>query len=112
MSLRHVAAFSKFRCGVAPLRNETGRYEGLRVGNRLCPFCGEVEDESHVLLRCYMYDDLRQTLFDKAITIDGNFTSLTEHCQLQFLFTKSDMCRISAKTCFNILQRRTFYMCR
>ena len=27
---RHRAAFSKFRCGVAPLRIETGRYEGLQ----------------------------------------------------------------------------------
>ena len=26
---RHRAAFSKFRCGVAPIRIETGLYEGL-----------------------------------------------------------------------------------
>ena len=26
---RHISAFSKFRCGVAPIRIETGRYEGL-----------------------------------------------------------------------------------
>ena len=112
MPLRHRAAFSKFGCGVAHLRIETGRYEGLEIDDRKCPFCGEVEDESHVLLRCYMYDDLRRTLFDKAIDINENFSSFTEHGQLQFLFTKSDMCRICAKTCFNILQRRTFYMCR
>ena len=27
MPLRHRSAFAKFRCGVAPLRIETGRYE-------------------------------------------------------------------------------------
>ena len=36
---RHRAAFSKCRCGVAPLRIETGRYEGLAEDLRLCTFC-------------------------------------------------------------------------
>ena len=42
----HRSAFSRFRCGVAPIRLETGRYERLSVAERLCPFCNnEVEDE-------------------------------------------------------------------
>ena len=46
---RHRAAFSKFRCGVAPLRIETGRYEGLAENLRLCPFCNVVENEMHAI---------------------------------------------------------------
>ena len=63
---RHRAAFSKFRCGVAPLRIETGRYEGLTEDMRLCPFCSIVENEVHAILKCHVYEDLRDTLFKKS----------------------------------------------
>jgi hypothetical protein len=32
----HRSAFAKFRCGVAPLRIETGRFENLRIEERIC----------------------------------------------------------------------------
>ena len=48
MPLRHRAAFAKFRCGIAPLRIETGRYENKPLEQRKCPFCVEVESETHV----------------------------------------------------------------
>ena len=52
MSKSHRSALAKFRCGVAPIRLETGRYEGLPVNERICPICMlEVEDEEHVLMR-------------------------------------------------------------
>ena len=47
---RHRAAFSKFRCGVAPIRIETGRFEGLAEYMRLCPFCNVLENEIRVLM--------------------------------------------------------------
>lgn len=47
---RQRAAFAKFRCGVAPLRIETGRFENKPLQERKCPFCDIVETESHVLL--------------------------------------------------------------
>ena len=46
MSQTHRAAFAKFRAGVAPLRIETGRYEGLHISQRVCP--AYVEDEYHI----------------------------------------------------------------
>ncbi len=49
LPLSHRSAFAKFRCGVAPLRIETGRYENLDVRDRLCPFCvNNIENETHV----------------------------------------------------------------
>ena len=36
---RHRTAFSKFRCGVAPIRIETGRYESLAESLCFCLFC-------------------------------------------------------------------------
>ena len=47
----HRSAFAKFHCGVAPLLLETGRYEGLPVNKRICPFCRVyVENETHVII--------------------------------------------------------------
>jgi hypothetical protein len=112
MPPRHRAAFSKFRCGVAPLRLETGRFEGLSVENRKCPFCDSVEDESHVLFDCFLYDDLRDILFKKALSIDNNFSSLSTVDKLVFLFTNHHIVRLCAKTCYDILQRRSFYLCK
>jgi hypothetical protein len=44
------SAFAKFRCGVAPLRIETGRYENKNVNERVCFIChDQIEDEKHVI---------------------------------------------------------------
>ena len=110
LPLRHRSAFAKFRCGVAPLRIETGRYENKPLEERKCPFCDEVENESHVVLSCYLYDDLRIALFNTALTFNPNFMDLTTEDKLIFLFSNLFMIRITAKTCFNILQRRAFYL--
>jgi len=37
MSFAHRSSLAKFRCGVAPKRIETGRYEKLPVHERKCP---------------------------------------------------------------------------
>ena len=52
-------AFSKFRCGIAPINTEIGRYQNLPVEERLCPFCPEcMEHEGHVITVCLLYDDV------------------------------------------------------
>ena len=55
LPVRHRAAFSELRCGVAPIRIETGRYEGLTENLRLCPFCNVMETKMHVILNCQVY---------------------------------------------------------
>ena len=65
MPLSHRATFAKFRCGVAPIRIETGRFENLDVILRLCHICNVVENEVHVMLECSAYNDLRDNLFHK-----------------------------------------------
>ena len=69
LPIAHRSAFAKFRCGVAPLKIETGRYEGLAENDRLCPFCrNDLEDESHVILKCAMYQYIRKDLMLKAVS--------------------------------------------
>jgi hypothetical protein len=58
---RYRSALAKFRCGVAPLWIETGRYENKNVNERVCFIChDQIEDEKHVLLDCPLYVDLRE----------------------------------------------------
>ena len=66
---KHRSAFEKFRCALAPLRIETGMFENLEVGDRTCPFCGEVEDEKHAILERNVYNDLREWLFSRAESV-------------------------------------------
>ena len=91
---------------------ETGRYENITVNQRKCPFCDNVETELHVLLECEMYEDLRHSLYEKAVEVDGNFTGLAKEEKLVFLFSNPFMIRMCAKTCFNTIQRRMFYLCK
>ena len=106
LPVRHRAAFSKFRCGVAPIRIETGRYESLPEEARLCPFCNVLENEMDVIMNCRVYDDLREPLLAKAVNCNPTFSSLFEVNQFVFIFSSPDLVRICAKTCVKILQRR------
>ena len=48
ISLASYASLSKFRCGVAPIRLETGRFEGLLVERKLCQFFHVDNDMANV----------------------------------------------------------------
>ena len=69
----------------SPYKIETGRYglNRLPVNERLCDNCNVLEDEFHVLLKCTLYNDIRNVLFDKICNITSNFLDLT--MQEQFL---------------------------
>ena len=71
--------FAQFRCGILPLRVETGRYIELNANERICTLCtsNEIEDELHLLLKCSLYDDLRQTLIAKAVETNDTFLHLS-----------------------------------
>ena len=63
LSSNNRSAIAKFRCGVAPLIIETGRFERLPLDQRLCFHCnGLVEDEIHAIVVCSLYQDLRDSL--------------------------------------------------
>ena len=108
LPMNHRSAFAKFRCGVAPLKLETGRYEGISETDRLCPFCRDsIEDECHVLFKCTTYQDIREELTLKALSIDANFNTFDDCDKMKFIFSNEDMIRICAKTCFKLLKTRT-----
>lgn len=69
MSLQHWAVFCKFGSML-----ERGRYE-IYV----------VETEKHVIF--FMYDSLKETLFQFVLNIEPNFLPLSETKQVQVLLT-------------------------
>lgn len=106
MPQRHRSAFSKFRCGVAPLKIETGRYERKNLDERVCFNCNILEDEKHVLLNCPLYEDLRHALFIDILCHNDMFLNLSDEEKFIYMFKNTNICNIVAKTCNNILTRR------
>ena len=107
----HRSAFAKFRCGVAPLRIETGRYENLRLNERMCSVCsGEVEDEAHVLFWCPLLEIIYLIL---SVLLMEFFLSFNDNQKLVFLFSDFNMIRICPKTC-NLIsnERRIVLYCK
>ena len=102
------SAYAKFRCGVAPIRIETGRYEHLPVEQRICPMCNNnfVEDEIHVLTECAMYSDLRYDLTGLARFFNREYELLNNVDKFCFLMSFDKLVFNTAKTLFLILTRR------
>ena len=103
----HRAAYANFRCGVALLKVETGRYLGQPLEAIICPFCpNRIEDEQHVILHCPAYDSLRQHLFRKASNLCEGFCRNDDIEKIIVLLSTKSLVRIVAKTCFLILRKR------
>ncbi len=100
------------RCGVAPIRLETGRYEGLTEQERICTVCNmdEIESEMHVIICCPLYNDIRATLYESALLIDNNFNTYSNMDKFVFLMDNEGIIRNSAKACHSILHRRIRYV--
>jgi len=109
MSKRPRSALAKFRCGVAPLRLETGRYTRTPEEERLCSLCdlNEVESEEHCLIRCELYPDIQGHLFNAAILINPEFPVLSDTEKLCFILSDTNMVFTTAKACQEILTRRS-----
>ncbi len=100
MPYKYRSAFSKCRCGVAPIRIGTGRYENLAEEQRLCVLCnkGEVKSEQHTMMRCTFYANEQADLFAVATQQNNMFLilSLNEQEQFIFLMSSPNMCFYSA----------------
>ena len=89
---QHRSALAKFRCGVAPIQIELGRYGGVPENERLCPIClQDVESETHVLIDCDFYQDIRSDLMRYASTNIENFRELNSFEKLCALLSCEDV---------------------
>jgi hypothetical protein len=63
------SAFAKFRCEVAPIRLETGRYENIKLEETCCFNCSNlIEIETLVILHCPVYSNFRNNLFTEVLS--------------------------------------------
>ena len=73
------SALAKFNCGMAPMKIEIGRYSQTTICERICFNCTKlVEDEIHVLILCRVYQNIRGTLFEKAASLNKDFSSFED----------------------------------
>jgi len=101
------SSLAKFRCGVAPLRLETGRYEGIDISERRCFRCAlEIENEEHTLILCPEYEHIRSDLFNKISMSVTDFYSLSPSDKLCHVLSNNDCIIYSAKACHDILLHR------
>ena len=110
LPIRHRSALAKFRCGVAPIRIETGRYEGLPLESRLCSQCNSVESECHVICDCSLYEDLRNTLFEYAKPVIQNFETLNSQDKMCAVLSNTAIVKYTAKILHEILVRRRSFI--
>ena len=96
---------SQFRCGILPLRIETGRYVNEPLYERICSQCDLkcIESEQHILLECSFYDSIRLSIFGDALQSDV-FTSKTDNDKLKYFLL--DATRKTAKYLVNAIQAR------
>ena len=84
-----------FRSGSLPLAVETGRYTRPQIplNNRLCKFCklNDIEHETHFLMVCTLYEDIRYELFQKARQCIENFENMSTELKFNALMTCNDI---------------------
>ena len=80
---KYRSAYVKFRCGVAPIKIETGRYGVNRIPPeaRLCMQCSRIEDEFYVIMQCPLYDDVRSSCLKSIHVLSHEFNELTSEHQ-------------------------------
>lgn len=73
------SVLAQFRCGILPIRVETGRYIGEALCDRLCRFCDEqcIENEMHFLINCNKYAAIRHQTFGTLLR-DASFNNLPD----------------------------------
>ena len=80
---------AKFRSCNLPLEIEKGRYTRPKtpLNDRICKFCNSntIEDETHLLISCSFYDDIRYKLFQYTVQMNPHFMNLTPDEKLIFI---------------------------
>ena len=86
---KYRSVLAKVRCGAAPIRIETGRYERLPSEDRLCQMCNteQPETEEHLLISCPQYIDVREEIFQKALEIQPLFNHFEPVDKMCFLLS-------------------------
>ena len=80
------------------------------MADRKCFVCDTVESECHVICECPVYEDLRNSLFNKAKNVVQNFETLSMSEKMCTVLPNCDIVKLTAKLlCDMLKRRRSFY---
>ena len=86
-------AFTKFRLSNHSLMIEKGRHQNMNLFDRTCPFCpGEIENEFHFLIKCPVYEKLRQKLLNDVETLCIGFSYPRGFSLMVFIVQSNNLC--------------------
>ena len=114
---------AQLRCGILPLRLETGRFVNVRddetgrlrkltVNERLCQICNSnnVENEFHFLFHCDKFKSERENFYSLCIANYSNFVYLCDEDKLNILMNEGNNWRILSNYLVNIWEKRKHIM--
>jgi hypothetical protein len=107
------SAYVKLRCGVLPLAIETGRYNRTPLQDRLCKLCNmqSVESETHFLIECPLYTDLRHDMLIRANNDSNNvFSGLSVTDKCCYILGSEQLAPIVIKTVDKMYNGRKMFM--
>ena len=70
------------------------------------------ESESHVLMTCPLYEDIRTDLFLTAEQLCADFINWTDEDQFRFILSDEHLVKFTAKACRKVLDRRSTFIYR
>ena len=104
---RERSLLSQFRCGILPLKVETGRYTQVPLEYRLCLLCEEncIEDEMHFFFDCSFYYNLRLNFLEYIMDMYPTFPELNRNEKLKMCMSNC-LVKHTAKYITDCVNRR------
>ena len=109
---KHRAALTRLRLSSHSLEIEVGRYNKTEPQNRLCRYCKdmgnrEVENETHFLINCPQYEELREKFLPLNILKNSN---LSDDGKMIKIMTDMKNCKSLAKFIYQAFENRKDYL--
>jgi hypothetical protein len=98
---------AQLRCGILPLKVETGRFNQIPLEFRLCTLCDQnsVEDECHFLFDCTLYDEIRTKYFRYILQLHPYYFEMSKEQKLNLLMSK-ELVKYTAEFIYNCYIKR------
>lgn len=102
---------AQLRCGILPIRVETGRYIGETLEQRLCKLCSEgvIEDETHFVVKCNFYNVIRHDYLSDIIS-NESYARMSDSDRLVYIINTYPR-RLSKYLVNAYLKRRNNLFC-
>ena len=90
---KHRQCIAKLRTSAHCLAIETGRYQNQKPEERICKFCnlGDKEDETHFLLKCPLYNNIRNQHLTPILEKNPQTLSLAAFDKTVWLLAAPDL---------------------